>query len=156
MGLAFKGELVSKGPKGAWTHMPIPLEVTHAFGSKARVAVKGAINGFPFRTSIMPTGNGSHYMNVSREMQKGAQAAPGDVADVVMEIDAEERAVSVPDDLQAALASAGDAGKIFSSLAYSHRKEFVVWIEQAKRPETRARRVEKSVAMIAAGERLDS
>jgi hypothetical protein len=151
----FQTRLLARGPKGAWTHMVVPFDVLRVFGSKARVPVHGTINGFPFRTSIMPEGNGAHYMAVTREMQKGANAAAGDTVQVTMAIDSEERTVPVPEDLKAALAAAPQAEATFAGLAYSHRKEYVDWIEQARKPETRARRIEKALTMIPTRQRLN-
>jgi hypothetical protein len=146
----FDAVLVAKGPKGAWTHMTVPFNVEKAFGSKARVPVTGTINGHPFRTSILPNGDGTHYMAITKEMQAAAKAKSGDAAHFVMAVDTETRTVEIPEDLTAALAPHPDLGKAFTAFAYSHRKEFADWITQAKKPETRARRVEKSLEMIAA------
>jgi hypothetical protein len=146
----FDAVLVAKGPKGAWTHMTVPFDVHKTFGTKARVPVAGTINGHPFRTSIMPNGDGTHYMAITKEMQTGAKARAGQSVHVVMAVDTQTRTVEVPEDLTAALASHPELAETFTAFAYSHRKEFVDWITQAKRPETRARRVEKSLEMIAA------
>ncbi len=146
----FDAVLVAKGPKGAWTHMAVPFDVERTFGSKARVPVAGTINGHPFRTSIMPNGDGTHYMAITKEMQAGAKARAGETVQVVMAVDTQTRTVEVPEDLTAALANHPELEKAFAAFAYSHRKEFVDWIIQAKRPETRARRIEKSLEMIAA------
>jgi len=151
----FHAELVARGPKGAWTHMYIPFDVHEVFGSKARVPVSGTINGFPFRTSIMPVGDGAHYMAITREMQKGANVVAGDTVSVVMQVDTQERSVEVPEDFKAALTRAKAAESHFATLAYSRRKEFVVWLTEAKKPETRAQRIEKSIAILSAGKHLD-
>ncbi len=145
----FDAVLVAKGPKGAWTHMSVPFDVHRVFGSKARVPVTGTINGHPFRTSIMPVGGGSHYMAITKEMQTGAKARAGDSVHVVMAVDTETRTVEIPEDLTAALAGHPELADSFAAFAYSHRKEFVDWITQAKKAETRARRIEKSLEMIA-------
>lgn len=70
--------MTSKGPGGAWTFLPIPFDVQQVFGSKARVPVSGTINGFPFRNSLMPEGDGTHSMMVSKELQSGAKAVAGE------------------------------------------------------------------------------
>jgi len=149
----FDAVLVAKGPNGAWTHMIVPFNVEQAFGSKAVVPVAGTINGHPFRTSILPNGDGTHYMAVTKQMQAAAQAKAGDAAHFVMAVDTRPRTVEVPEDLTAALANHPDLAASFAGFSYSHRKEFADWIAQAKRPETRARRVEKSLEMIAAKQR---
>jgi hypothetical protein len=150
MSQKFSVELFARGPKGAWIFMPIPFDVHQVFGSRARVSVSGTINGFPFRSSIMPEGDGTHYMAVSKEMQKGAQATAGDTVQVVMAVDTAPRPVEIPADLEEAFKQDSTAKATFAALAYSHRKEFVVWINQAKRPETRANRVAKTIEKLAA------
>ena len=84
--------------------MRIPCAVEAAFGSRAVVSVKGRINGFEFRSSVFPNGDGTHHMMVNKAMQKGAGAKAGQTVDVVMGPDTEERQVNVPADLRKAIA----------------------------------------------------
>jgi hypothetical protein len=144
----FSVRLIGRGPGGSWAHMPIPFSVETTFGAKGRVAVRGTINGVAYRSSILPRGNGTHYMAVNQTMRAAAGAAIGDQVKVVMERDTAKRTVTVPPWLKKALAQSAQ-DKTFNALSYSHRKELVDWIAQAKRPETRARRIEKCVTMLA-------
>jgi Domain of unknown function (DUF1905) len=64
----FQASLVSKGPEGAWTYFSVPFDVHQVFGTKSRVAVRGTINGFAFRNSLMPDGDGTHSMMFSKEL----------------------------------------------------------------------------------------
>jgi hypothetical protein len=143
----FKAKLTARGPGGAWTFLEIPFDVERAFGSKARVSVVGTINGFAFRNSLLPQGDGSHAMAVSKLLQAGAKAASGDTVSVVMEIDRSERVVEIPSELKQCLAAA-KAAAAFDALSYSHRKEFADWVASAKQAETRQRRAEKAVPMV--------
>jgi uncharacterized protein YdeI (YjbR/CyaY-like superfamily) len=72
----------------------------------------------------------------------------GETVDVVVELDDKPRELAVADDIRQALKSAGYLEK-FDKLAYTHRKEYVQWIEEAKKPETRARRIQKMCQMLA-------
>jgi uncharacterized protein DUF1905/bacteriocin resistance YdeI/OmpD-like protein len=144
----FSVELIGRGPGGAWIHMPIPFNVPQAFGAKGRVAVRGTVNGAAYRSSILPRGDGSHYMAVNQTLRAAAGAGMGDVVKVVMELDTAERTVAVPADVKKALKAARQ-DKVFAALSYSHRKELVDWIEQAKKPETRAARIVKCLKMLA-------
>ncbi len=83
----FKVRLESVGPGGAWVYIRIPFGVEEAFGSRARISVRGTINGFAFRSSIFPDGRGAHTMMVNKTMQAGARAKPGDTVRVVMTSD---------------------------------------------------------------------
>jgi Domain of unknown function (DUF1905)/Bacteriocin-protection, YdeI or OmpD-Associated len=151
----FEAKLQGKGPGNAWTFLPIPFDVQKAFGSKARVPVVGTINGFPFRNSLMPEGDGTHSMMVNKELQKGAGATAGETVAVVIELDKTPRSVTVPDDLKVLLAQHKSAESVFSSLAYSHKKSFLDWIRSAKRPETRAKRLKETIEMLQAGKRRE-
>ena len=72
-----------------------PVDVLEVFGTRARVPVRGTINGFPFRSSLMPMG-GCHMMPVNKTLREGAGVEAGDMVEVVMERDDEKRTVEVP------------------------------------------------------------
>jgi uncharacterized protein YdeI (YjbR/CyaY-like superfamily) len=128
--------------------MPVPFSVEKTFGAKDRVAVCGTINGVAYRSSILPRGDGTHYLAVNQTIRAAAEAGIGDMVNVVMEPDTAVRTVAVPPYLNKALIAAGQ-DVVFNALSYSHRKELVDWIAQAKKPETRARRIEKGLKMLA-------
>jgi len=146
----FKARLIARGPKGAWTFLEIPFSVEKEFGSKARVAVAGTMNGFAFQNSLLPQGDGTHAMAVSKSLQAGAKASAGDLVSVRMHVDRSERTVVVPTELQQVLALRPDAKAAFDSLSPSHRKEYAEWVAAAKRAETRKSRADKSVTMVLA------
>src|SRR5262245_3422508 len=131
-------------------HVYLPFDVFEVFGTRARLAVKGAVNGFPFRSSIFPMGGGKFYMVVNREMREGAKVKAGDTVEFAMEKDEEPRSIATPPDLLKALNARKSVKAIWDKLSYSHRKEYIGAIEEAKKPETRARRIAKAVEMIAA------
>lgn len=136
--------------KGSATSFVVPFDVCEAFGSKARTPVRGTINGFPFRSSVFPVGDGTHYMVVNREVRTGAKARMGDEVRVVMERDDTPRTVDVPADLQAALADNEQARLRWDALSFSHKREYVTAILEAKRPETRQRRIDKAIQQLEA------
>jgi hypothetical protein len=149
----FQAELIGRGPGGAWAFIAVPFDVEKVFGKKSRVPVTGTLNGFPFRNSLMPEGDGTHSMMVNKELQKGAKAEIGETMEIVMELDTAPRTVTVPDDLETAFSGDAKAKKAFAALSYSIQKEFIDWIVEAKKPETRNRRVEKTLEMLATGKR---
>jgi hypothetical protein len=144
----FKAVLLRPEGQGTWTYLDIPFSVVDAYGGKGQVRVKGTINGHPFQSSAMPHGNGTHYLVVSRAIRDAIGATQGDVVNVLMEADARIRSVPIPADLKRALGKNGKAKTAFESLSYSHKKEYVEWIENAKKPETRTRRVARSLEML--------
>jgi hypothetical protein len=142
--------MLDNNPDSTVTSIIIPFDVQEAFGTRARVPVKGTINNFPFRSSIFPMGGGRHYMVVNKHVRAGAKAKGGEVIKVVMERDEEARDIKPPEDLARALKANKAASAAWNKLSYSHRKEYALAVEDAKRPETRARRIEKTIAELAA------
>jgi hypothetical protein len=133
--------------------MTVPFDVQKVFGTRARVPVRGTINGFTFRSSIFPTGDGRHYMVVNREVRAGAKVKGGDTVTVHMERDEEPRTIEPPADLRRALTANKTARAAWERLSYTHQKEYAAAVAEAKRPETRARRVEKAITELAAGKK---
>ena len=93
---------------------------------------------------------GQTLVGFNKAVRTAAGVEAGDTIDVVIALDAAERTVEVPDDFGAAL-DAGGARAAFDALAPSHRKEYVRWITEAKKPETRAKRIAEAVPMITEG-----
>jgi len=116
------------------------------------VPVVGAINGFGFRSSAFPTGDGTHHITVNRVMREGAGAEAGDRATVVIEVDTKPRVVEVPPELKQALAKSKRAAAAFEKMPPSHKREIVGYITEAKKPETRERRVAQTVKKLASGD----
>jgi hypothetical protein len=133
----FTAPIESDG-RGAWVVVPIDVEA--AFGAK-RVPVSATIDGVPYRGSLVRMGGQTHVLGVLKEIREHLGKGAGDTVDVTLEHDLMPREVLVPDDLALALRSSPPASRVFESLAYSHRREYVRWIESAKREDTRARRV---------------
>jgi uncharacterized protein YdeI (YjbR/CyaY-like superfamily) len=94
---------------------------------------------------------GRYLVPLSAENRTAAGVAAGDEVDVDIVADDAPREVSVPADLDAALT--GPARAAYDGLSYSHRKEWVRWVEEAKKPETRTARIERTVADLAAGKK---
>ena len=146
----FRAKLVGRGPGGAWTFLPIPFDVEAVFGTRARVPVRGTLNGCAFRNSLQPNGDGTHSMPVNRELRRSAAAGPDDLVEVVIERDEASREPEIPTELGEALAGVPEIEALFERLSVSHKQEFVEWINTAKKPETRCRRVDKTLEMLRA------
>jgi ribosomal 50S subunit-recycling heat shock protein len=111
-----------------------PFDVIETFGTKARVPVRGTINGFAFRSSLMPMG-GCHFMIVNKTIRAGAKVQAGDVVDVVLERDEEVRTVEAPPELQKELKKSKAARERWEKLAFTHKKEMAKCIRDAKQDE---------------------
>ena len=127
-----------------------PVNVIEWFGTRARVPIRGTINGFPFRSSLMPCGN-ARMMPVNQALRDGAGVKPGDVVEVVMERDQEERRVEAPPELERELAKSKKARERWGELAFTHKKEMAISISGAKQEETRQRRLAKVMQVLKSG-----
>ncbi|MBC7931661.1 MAG: DUF1905 domain-containing protein [Rubrivivax sp.] len=130
----------------------IPFDVEKTFGARARVPVRGTINGFLFRSSLFPMG-GCFMMPVNRALREGAGVKGGETISVVMERDTAPRVITPPADLARALKANKGAKALWDKLSFTHRREHVEHVEDAKKSETRQRRIKKSVALLAAGKK---
>lgn len=147
--LRFKVKIEGK-EAGVVAAITPPVDVLETFGTRARVPVRGTINGFPFRSSLMPMG-GCHMMPVNKTLRDGAGVKPGDIVDLVMERDDEKRTVEAPPALKKALAKNKSAKENWEKLAFTHKKEMAEWIAGAKQEETRARRLAKVMSVLEKG-----
>jgi hypothetical protein len=127
-----------------------PVDVPEFFGTRARVPIRGTINGYPFRSSLMPMGR-CHMMPVNKVLCEGAGVRPGDTVDVVMERDEEERTVEAPAMLKKAMAKNKAAQANWKKLSFTHKKEMALAIGGAKQAETRARRLAKVMGVLESG-----
>ncbi len=129
------------------TGIEVPEEVLTALGRGRRVKVVATVNGYTYRTSVAPA-YGKILMPFSSEHRKASGLVGGDEIEVELIPDDAPREVEVKPDLEAALAASSDATAFFSGLSYSHQRAYVLWIENAKKPETRSRRITKAVEML--------
>jgi hypothetical protein len=143
--------VVNRKEGGEVCSISIPFDVEQTFGARGRVAVRGTLNGAPFRSSVFRMGGDCHFMVVNRRMREAAGLSGGETVPVVLERDTEERVIEPPADFARALRANADARATWDKLSYTHRREHVEHIEEAKKPETRLRRVEKSIELLAAG-----
>jgi len=126
-----------------WIIVRIPFDATKAWGLRGQIKVKGEINGFAFRTSLFPTREGWHFLLVNKGMQKGARAVEGSVVRLQMELDREERTVTIPDELKRILSEDRSLRRWYDGLNHSTRSDIAKWITEPKSAEARVRRAEQ-------------
>ena len=148
MARAHEFEAVLGGEEGEVPAVEIPFDVREAFGA-ARPKVKATVNGVELRTTVVVYG-GKSYVGFRADIRKAAGIAVGNRIRVRLEPDDEVRVVEVPDELMRALTKDRAANKAFEALAFTHRKEYAAWVAGAKKPETRARRVAKTLEKLRA------
>jgi hypothetical protein len=128
----------------------VPGDPKAEFGG-ARAPVAGTVNGMSFRGRLMVYG-GVTYLGFRKEIRDAAGGIEqGDEVEIVIERDDAPREVEIPQALASALAGEPEARGVFESLPFTHRKEYAPWSAEAKREETRARRVERALAMLREG-----
>lgn len=137
--------------RGGGAFVRVPFSVPDVFGTRGQLRVKGTIDGHPFQSSLAPMGGGTHLLGLHKATREAIGKAIGARVAVVLEPDLAERPVVVPDDFARALTANPPAAARFETFAYTHRKEYVQWIEEAKRPETRQRRISEAVTRISQG-----
>ncbi len=141
-GKSFRGTVFRDG---SMCFIAIPFDPKTVFG-KVRAPVKVTLNGYTYRSTIASMGNGP-CVPLRRSHREAAGLEGGETLRVTVALDREKREVAVPADLATALRAAG-AWERWSALAFTHRREHVEAVEEAKKPETRARRIAAAVAMI--------
>ena len=129
----------------------IPFSVPEVFGTKGRVPVQVTFDGYPYQGSLTPLGDGHHALHVLKQIRKAVDKTIGDTVCVTLSRDVVERKMEAPADLAAQLAANPKAAAYFARLAYTHQREFVRWLDGAKRPDTRARRLAETVEMLGQG-----
>src|SRR6059058_3406287 len=142
--IEFNTTLVPRGPAAA---VVLDEEQVAAVGEGAkRFSVVATVNGYTWRASVARMG-GESLLGLNRAVRQEAGVEAGDSVAVRLELDTAPREVDVPEALAAALAADDEARAAFEKLAYTHRKEFARWVDEAKRDETRERRVAKTLEM---------
>jgi hypothetical protein len=132
------------------TGIEVPAKVIEGFGSSKKPAVKVTINGYGYRSTVAVMA-GRFMLPVSAEHRAGAKIAAGEKVNVTLELDTAPRVLEVPQDFLDALEVDVAAKSFFEGLSYSNKRRFVLSIDEAKTPETRARRIAKSVETLREG-----
>ena len=138
-----------ENPGGGGAFIRIPFDVEQAFGKK-RVPVKATINGEPYRGTLVRMGVPCHILIVLKEIREKIGKTFSDEVEVTLEEDTELRVVEVPPDFQQALDQDPVAKAAFQKIPYTHQREYVHAIQEAKREETRRSRIAKAIEMLKA------
>jgi hypothetical protein len=138
---------------GSWSFLILPKNASAKLPSRGITAIEGTINGFPFRATLEPDGQKSHWLKVDRKLREAAGADAGDVVTLEIAPAAKEPEPTVPADLRKALANAPNARTLWSDITPIARRDWIHWITSAKQEETRARRIKNACSMLAAGKR---
>jgi hypothetical protein len=146
----FTAVIQNAGGGGAFVE--VPFDVEKEFGSK-RPKVKALIEGVPYRGILTRMGTEYHMLIVLKEIREQIGKTFGDEVTITVEPDTEPRMIDVPAELKKAFKAEREAKAFFEKLSYTHQREYVTWINEAKREETRQKRILKTIEMLKEGKR---
>jgi hypothetical protein len=132
------------------TGIAVPEDKVLALGAGKRVAVVVSLGTYTYRTTVGPY-RGQYLIPVAAEHREGAGLEAGDRVKVTLRLDTESRSLDLPPELSAALKGKKAARDFFAALAPTYQKAYITWIESAKKPETRAARVERAAQALMEG-----
>jgi hypothetical protein len=141
----FTAVIQNAGGGGAFVE--VPFDVEKEYGSK-RPKIKALIEGIPYRGILTRMGTDCHILGIRKEIRDQVGKTFGDEVTITVEPDIEPRVIDVPADLMKELKKDEEAKALFDKLSYTHRKEYVNWINEAKKEETRRARVIKTKEML--------
>ena len=133
---------------GAACFIPVPFDPRPVFG-KTRAPVKVTLNGYTYRSTIASMGDGP-CLPLRTSHREAAGVEEGETLQVTLELDSEKREIEPPPDLARALKAVPGAWNGWGELSYTHKREHVEAIEEARKPETRARRIAAAVTSAGA------
>ena len=144
----FKTTILTAGKTA--TGIRIPDEIIESFNAGKMPRVKITLNGYTYRSTVAVMKE-KYMVGVSADVRKASGVKGGDTLAIEIELDTEERKVELPEDFKKLLDKNLNAKNFFQTLPYSKQKNHVTLIEQARTEETRQKRIEKSIANLAAG-----
>ncbi|MDR3691280.1 MAG: YdeI/OmpD-associated family protein [Fimbriimonas sp.] len=149
----FKAKLSRPAEGGDWTFLRLPQEASKELPTRNMVSVEGTMNGIAFAATLQPDSEGGHWLKVEPAWSQAANAQPG--SDVEFEICPAkvEPEPEVPDDLREALSAAPAALAVWIDTTPIARRDWITWMAQVKRAETRIIRIEKMIDMLSKGKR---
>jgi hypothetical protein len=146
----FTATIQNAGGGGAFVE--VPFDVEEAFGSK-RPKVKAMIEGVPYRGILTRMGGDHHLLIILKGIREQIGKTFGDEVKITVEPDTEPRVIEIPKDLMKELKKDKEAKAFFDKLSYTHQREYVTWVTEAKREETRQNRVVKTIEMLKKGQK---
>ncbi len=150
---SFKATILQSGNINA-AYVEFPFSVQELFGKKGQVKIKAVFDGkVEYRGSLAKMKSDCHILGLTQEIRKKLGKSFGDEVEVELWEDLEERKVSIPEDVHQLFNSNEEAQQIFEKLSYTHQKEYIRWIEDAKKQETRDQRKEKMMRMLIEGKK---
>jgi len=151
--ISFKGKIFQHGEINA-AYVEFPFSTEELFGKKGQVKIKAIFDDHvEYRVSLAKMKSDCHLLGLTQEVRNKLGKFFGDEISVKLWEDKEERIVEIPDDVKIVFNENLQAKELFDKMSYTHRKEYIRWIVEAKKPETRENRKVKMIEMILAGKK---
>jgi len=138
--------------RGGGAYVLFPYDPQKVFAANGRVPVKATFEGVPYAGSLVKYGHPHHMLGMPKAIREQIGRGPGDTVEIVVWKDEEVRTVEVPAEFERSMKKEGLLS-VFNELSYTHRKEYCRWISEARKEETRLRRLEKAIGMLKKGVR---
>ncbi len=135
-------------PTGVGTFIEVPRELNEKLGLKGRPKIQAVIAGHPYRGSLMPTGDGSFCLGVLKSIQESAGLKRSDTITVEIGLDTSPRLIELPEELAQLIARDKTAAATWEKLSYTNKKEMALSISEAKKPETKERRLAAAIKKL--------
>jgi len=146
----YKFKAVIEAGDGGGAYVLFPYDTEKEFGANGKVAVSATFDGVPYTGSLIKCGSPQHMLPALKALRAQIRKGPGDTVEVVLWRDQEIRSVEVPSQFEELMKKDGLL-PFFEKLSYTHRKEYCRWIAEAKKEETRLKRLEKAIEMLKQG-----
>lgn len=140
-----------EGKDGAY--IEIPFDVEEVYGAK-RVKVKATFDGVEYRGSIVKMGLPCYIIGITKEIRKKIEKEPGDIIEVTIEKDEEERVVEIPTDFKERIELDNNIKEFWNTLSFSIQKKYVTWITSAKKEDTRNKRIDTAIEKLKNKEKI--
>jgi len=140
--------LIHGDPHQNIAFVEFPFDVEKEFGCKGRIKVQVTFDGHPYRGSLVRMGRPCHWIGLTKAVRQAIGKKPGDTVGGVLQPDTAPRTGAPPPELAERLKNNPAAATFFSTLSFTHQKEYVRWITEAKKQETRRKRLDKTVEML--------
>jgi len=149
----FKAVIKQNGEMNA-AFVEFPFSTEEIFGKKGQVKIKAVFDDkVEYRGSLAKMKSECHILGLTQEIRKQLGKSFGDEVSVYLLEDKEERVVEIAEDIALVFNENPEAKVLFDKMSYTHRKEYIRWIEEAKKPETRENRKLKMIQMILDGKK---
>lgn len=151
--IQFKAIIKQNGEMNA-AFVEFPFSTEELFGKKGQVKIKATFDDkVEYRGSLAKMKSDCHILGLTQDIRKQLGKTFGDEVSVNLIEDKEERIVEIAEDIQLIFNENQDAKSLFEKMSYTHKKEYIRWIEEAKKPETRENRKTKMIQMILDGKK---